>query len=292
MDHPPTPPPVVVGIDGSKAAIRAALWAVYEAARRNTPLRLVHVTDRRVKNGDRALAHAYHVLHEAWSAVEAAGYPVKLEMDVLQGDPVDALLKVSRSAAMICLGGTGTHDSANHKRRSTAIHVARLAFSPVAIINRRHSDRALQTGRWIIAALDESTGSRVLQTAIEEAQMRGASVLALTPWSTSTREIDAAPEDLVATLDHYLTESQAGSAAVDVCALPMPDDILNLLAQSATIDELVIVGPHDQKLVKQLVGPKAHAVLRKTNCSVLIDRNNSAAGRTPMATAGRGGGAR
>ena len=36
-----TPQPVVVGIDGSKAAIRAALWAVDEAASRDTPLRLL-----------------------------------------------------------------------------------------------------------------------------------------------------------------------------------------------------------------------------------------------------------
>lgn len=36
--------PVVVGIDGSRAALDAALWAIDEAIDRDVPLRLVHVT--------------------------------------------------------------------------------------------------------------------------------------------------------------------------------------------------------------------------------------------------------
>ncbi len=38
-------PTVVVGVDGSKAAINAAQWAVDEAVHRDIPLRLVHVID-------------------------------------------------------------------------------------------------------------------------------------------------------------------------------------------------------------------------------------------------------
>jgi len=37
-------PLVVVGIDGSKAAIRAAEWAIDEAAARNVPLRIIYVS--------------------------------------------------------------------------------------------------------------------------------------------------------------------------------------------------------------------------------------------------------
>lgn len=37
-------PAVLVGIDGSRSAVRAALWAVDEALHRRLPLRLVHVT--------------------------------------------------------------------------------------------------------------------------------------------------------------------------------------------------------------------------------------------------------
>jgi len=37
--------PVVVGVDGSRAATNAARWAVDEAISRNVPLRIVHVID-------------------------------------------------------------------------------------------------------------------------------------------------------------------------------------------------------------------------------------------------------
>ena len=38
------PKSVVVGVDGSQAAIRAARWAVDEVAGTDIPLRLLHIT--------------------------------------------------------------------------------------------------------------------------------------------------------------------------------------------------------------------------------------------------------
>ena len=40
------PKSVVVGVDGSQAAIRAARWAVDEVAGTDIPLRLLYVTKR------------------------------------------------------------------------------------------------------------------------------------------------------------------------------------------------------------------------------------------------------
>ena len=44
-DSPASSPAVVVGIDGSRTAIDAALWAVDEAVSRDIPLRLVYAID-------------------------------------------------------------------------------------------------------------------------------------------------------------------------------------------------------------------------------------------------------
>ena len=41
------PAAVVVGIDGSQAAVRAALWAIDEAVDRDIPLRLIYAIDPR-----------------------------------------------------------------------------------------------------------------------------------------------------------------------------------------------------------------------------------------------------
>ena len=48
-DSTKTPLPIVVGIDGSQAAIQAAEWAVDEAVSREVPLRLVEVITRQAE---------------------------------------------------------------------------------------------------------------------------------------------------------------------------------------------------------------------------------------------------
>ena len=44
MKHMEAPGPIIVGVDGSRAAINAAVWAIDEAISRDVPLRIVHVT--------------------------------------------------------------------------------------------------------------------------------------------------------------------------------------------------------------------------------------------------------
>ena len=67
--------PVVAGIDGSKQAIRAAIWASDEAVSRDTRLLLVHVVDGNSTDLDRDYAFAEDVVHKAWKEVENTGNP-------------------------------------------------------------------------------------------------------------------------------------------------------------------------------------------------------------------------
>lgn len=103
MNENGTIAPVVVGVDGSKHAVRAAIWAIDEAVRRGAPLRLVHVV-----RGDSGqdFAEARKIIHRAWAAVEATGIAVELESDIRQGDTVPELIEASRAAAMICVGSS------------------------------------------------------------------------------------------------------------------------------------------------------------------------------------------
>jgi nucleotide-binding universal stress UspA family protein len=278
MDHSSPSAPVVVGIDGSTASLRAALWAVDEAVSRDTPLRLVHVMPASGHGLDEALADARDVLHKAWTEVEATGKPVKIESDIVHGDPGQALVEASRAAHLVCVGWKGTHDSPRGHRGSTAATVARGAASPVAVVRRRHTHKPSRFHRWIIAVLDESPESHtVLQTAIDEALLRDAPVMALTSWSTTNRDNDGTAHKggLRATLARYLTDAQEDDADIQVCALPMPDSILNLFEQSHTIDQLVIVGSSRHELVDELLGSPVRKVLRKSNCSLLFTGNRA-----------------
>lgn len=278
MDHTSPSAPVVVGIDGSTAALRAALWAVDEAVSRDTPLRLVHVAPDSVHDLDEALAAGRDVLHKAWTEVEATGKPVKIESDIVHGDPGLALVEASRSAQLVCVGWKGARDSRRGRRGSTAASVARGAACPVAVVRCRHTHKPSRFHRWIIAVLDESPESHtVLQTAIDEALLRDAPVMALTSWSTTKRDDDSTARrgGLRATLARYLTDAQEDGADIQVCALPMPDSILNLFEQSHTIDQLVIVGSSRYELVDELLGSSVRKMLRKSNCSLLFTGNRA-----------------
>lgn len=278
MNDAATSLPIVVGIDGSKHAVRAAMWAVDEAVSKDTQLILACVIDADSRDLDREYAYARHVLHKAWVAVEGTGQPVKLESTVLEGDPVTQLVEASRAAQMICVGSRGTNNSPDHQRGSTAAELARAAFSPVAIVRRRHTHQPIPAGRWIVAALDESPASHtVLKTAMVEAVLRDAPVMALTPWppTGATASESKDEEGLRAKLDRYLDETHEDAADVQVCVLAMPDHISNLLAQSADIDQLVIVDASNPDRVAELVGPEARKLLRHTNCSLLVLREPS-----------------
>lgn len=76
--------PVVVGVDGSPAAITAALWGADEAHGRAVPLRLISViktTHPSPEDYERDLRHAETSLRAAQVAVAATGKQVKVETD-------------------------------------------------------------------------------------------------------------------------------------------------------------------------------------------------------------------
>ena len=78
------PKSVVVGVDGSQAAIRAARWAVDEVAGTDIPLRLLYVAKADESPGPlearAALVTAEEVVHDAYNAVAEMGMPLKVEL--------------------------------------------------------------------------------------------------------------------------------------------------------------------------------------------------------------------
>jgi len=98
MNESAKPQPVVVGIDGSKAAIRAALWAVDEAVSRDVPLRLLHAIEQADRR-ESGPATAETALRQARTAIEAAGTPVKMESEIAHGPALETPIAESLLAA-------------------------------------------------------------------------------------------------------------------------------------------------------------------------------------------------
>lgn len=97
--------------------------------------------------------------------------------------------------------------------------------------------------------------------------------MALTSWSTTVRHHpDPEADDLRAILDRYLNDADRDDAEILVCAIPMPEHILNVLGQSASINQLVVIGTSKPDLTSELLSRRAAKILRKSNCSVMIAR--------------------
>lgn len=170
-------PAVVVGVDGSPAALHAARWAIDEAAGRDIPLRLVSVIDPDAPRGaadrDGRLAAARAALREAGEAVDGAGQSIKVESEILWGRPLAELARESRSAAMICVGSIGL-DHACSGEGSTAAALAGVALCPVAVIQRPAHRAAAPNVGGVVARVDNGA---VLRCAFEEARLRRAPLL-------------------------------------------------------------------------------------------------------------------
>ena len=180
-------PSVVVGIDGSQAAIQAAEWAVDEAVSREAPLRLVQVIPQQVEpapfasvgNVRMELEYGEAALRIATAAVEAVGKPVKVETAILQGDPAAIFIAESRDAEMICVGSVGIGRFARALLGSTAAELAEAAHCPVAIIRTQRSQPKPASALIVVAINDSPDNEDVVEEAMKEAQLRHAPVLAL-----------------------------------------------------------------------------------------------------------------
>jgi len=271
---------VVVGIDGSRAAVRAALWAIDEAVSRDMPLRMIcAINPDGTKQHDlpgqaRELATAELAVRYAFMAVESTEKLVKIEVEVIQDSPIRALIEASRSAAVMCVGAIGQAHFAPDRVGSTAATLASSAHCPVAIIRGR--DRPFADRGSILAYIGTARdGGGVLQAALEEAQLRGLPLQAVTAWQsrfTDVHDLRAVAEGnrgALAHLDRLIAPWARRYPDVDISSVAVHGSLLDHLAKNVTSVRLVVMGTHDCAAT-QIVEPAANALLHDADCSVLI----------------------
>jgi nucleotide-binding universal stress UspA family protein len=264
-----TPQPVVVGIDGSKAAMRAALWAVDEAMSRDAPLRLLSAIGQ---EGTQVTAEM--AIRHAITAIEATGKPVKIETEVSHGPAIGSLISASASAAMVCVGAVGLRHFRPGRVGSTAAALAVSARCPVAIIRGR-DDHVQPPAQQIVVEVDGSPDNGVLLgAAIEQARLRSAAIRAIICRQTAPGN-NAAPDTegdrrALADLDRRLTRWKRRHPDLRVESVAVHGSLLEYLAYNRRSVRLVIVGARNRKHVSELVGPAGAAILQDADCSLLI----------------------
>lgn len=274
MDQPQSPKwipkSIVVGIDGSDAAINAAKWAVSEAVSRDVPLRLVYAIPQPQPDapaGDDRLDIEYGetALRTACAALHASGEPVKIETDLVHGSPKSVLVDESRDAAMICIGSVGIGQIARKVLGSTAESVAQNAHCPVAVIRSSHETPKSASGSVAIAVDDSPTNDAVLEHGFREAELRGAPILAMGVWRWGFGEIPFGQ------LDHRLGSWVSQYPDVHVFPAAARHGAAEFLSGTQEPIQLAVVSSADAGEVARMVGPIS-PLFGHSGCSVLVVR--------------------
>lgn len=268
MDDFHSAPAVVVGIDGSPAASGAAVWAVDEAASRAIPLKLVYViysanlpgTDIGYGTDQFTAATA---LSDARRAVETAARsahkPVRIETEVLSGNPLTTLIGLSRSATMVCVGSIGV-GCACHRAGSTAAALAGSAPCPVAVV-RRQAVRQRGNNTYVVAEVDPSADNNdVLRWAMTEARLRGAPLRVIGAWRPQS-DARGTADAVRAQLDRRVASWARRYPDVAVESVAVRGSVPSYLAEHAESVELFVSGTRDLRSLGRPGGDVGYPVL-------------------------------
>jgi nucleotide-binding universal stress UspA family protein len=262
---------IVVGIDGSRTAVRAALWAIDEAVSRDIPLHLVAVANSPAERAEAELA-----VRSSAAAVEATGRPVDLDAHVLDGEPTPILLKYSGAAAMVCVGAVGRRHFDRNRLGSTTGALVAAAHCPIAVV-RGDDGSAAEPGGWVVVELDETPDSAaVLQFGVAEARLRNAPLRVLGAWQSRYTDVHdshavADGNRLVRSqLDRRLSQWRHLYPDLDAKPVAIHGSALNYLSKHAGEIQLVVVGAPNATGVGDLLGPMDLTTLNDTDCTILV----------------------
>lgn len=216
--------PVVVGVDGSPASLRAVDAAAWEAERRRVPLLLAFgymayvpiSAPGWVPSGsvfELAEQDALAVLDEAKRRVAAAYPGLTVHTRAINGPGASVLVTLSRDASLVVTGSRGRGGFAGLTLGSVAAQVAAHAHAPVLVVRPGGDER----GPVVVGVDGSPEAMAATEFAFDEASARGVPLVALYVWWSLPRKnlgpvtptrYDA--EEAQAEADRMLAEAIAG----------------------------------------------------------------------------------
>lgn len=282
---------VVVGVDGSRPALRAVRLAAAEADRRNRPLRVVHGFIWPLLHvplqppaggppGSGLRQQAERLVAEAVAEAESAVPGLRISGEIVDGEAAAVLLGESPAAAMIVLGDRGLGGFSALVVGSVAVQVASYADCPVLVA--RGTDRA--DGPVVVGVDGSETSRLAAEFAVEEASVRGAEVLAVHAYRhpVSTGPGDMQPlvyddSELRTEEERLVAEVTAGLADrwpdVPVTRRTVRGRPAAVLTDASRQAQLVVVGRQGRgEFTGLLLGSVSQSVLHHADCPVAVIR--------------------
>ena len=274
------PKSVVVGIDGSQAAIRAARWAVREVAGTAASLRLLYCSelhpDANRKARSEMVAAAEKSVHDACRAIEALGQAVKIEVDMVEDHPLRALVEASESAQLLCIGNAESGTPCGGGFGSTAAQLAQSAYCSLAVVrDEHHTD--VTDDRSIVTLVDGSaTDDAALEWGFDEANRRDAALVLTTAYRTGfdLQQKDSALLDhdrcMRAILDRYVLARGPRYPHVRVRTVTAFSTFVGYLTDHAASTQLAVISAQKTSEISQLFGASGAIALSHSDFSLLV----------------------
>ncbi|MBM7415362.1 MULTISPECIES: universal stress protein [Nocardiaceae] len=271
----PVSHPVVVGVDGSSAALAAVRWATRLCTARGLPLVLVTaVSAPAFADVDNGAASALdRILSDGVDAARAVAADVSVSTETHHGTPAGVLVERSTEAAMIVVGTRGLGEFTGGLSASVSTAVATHASCAVTVVplDTPPSEGAEHA---VVVGVDGTDNSvPAVRWAFEIASSRGASLIAVHAWSDidvpGGRGRSAEDEEAV------LAETMAGWSQdypdVEVQRVVVQDrPVRELVARSAEAD-LVVVGRRGRGgFTSLLLGSTSRAVMHSVDVPVTV----------------------
>jgi nucleotide-binding universal stress UspA family protein len=287
--------PILVGIDGSFSAERAARWAAREARARHVPLYLLHAYEFAADfapDSERAsrsvfLAYGRDCLREAAEQArrEAPGVEVSTELVVSQS--VELLARRSATASLVVVGSRGLGGVSGLLLGSVAVGLVSHAHCPVVIVRGDEYDRpadevAADPTAPVVVGIDGSpVSSAALAYAYECASIHGSPLVAVHAWAVGSVDPTIAPlvdtEAMRQDAERLVAESLAGWREkypdVEVRRVIVPDRPGHALLEESKRARLLVLGARGRGGISGLLlGSTSQALIHRAACPVAVVR--------------------
>jgi nucleotide-binding universal stress UspA family protein len=272
---------VIVGIDPRGQSVPALAWAVDEAVRRRSPLRLVLVVppppgEQHIDTSWRLTmlrAQGEDALAEAVATVRALDPEVPVATELLDGTPSAVLCQQARRARLVVVGSRRLSRAEELlSAGSVAVPVSARADCPVVVV--REPEHAGERHPHLVVGVDGSESSKAaVEFAVEEAALHGAALRAVWVWRRPVVSFG----DETAGLDErrrILSETLAGWAEkypeVKITHDVVRGHPVEELALASADALLVVVGRQGRGGYSGMrLGSVVHGLLHRAECPVM-----------------------
>ncbi|HEY3688835.1 MAG TPA: universal stress protein [Pseudonocardiaceae bacterium] len=282
--------PIVVGIDGSASAGRAAMWAADEATRRHTGLKLVTAVGTAAFSSaggfvppqaffDELESQARALLTAAQTEVREAYPALDVQVRLCGGGAAAALLDESKGAALVVLGSRDADGGHLLTGGSVAVGLGAHGQCPTVVVR---GAGPLPTSGPVVVGVDGSPASELaVALAFEEASARGAELVAVHAWieygSGSIAQYVADWSFVETHEREVLAERLAGWQEkypdVTVRRVLSEDKAVHLLLSCAEGAQLLVVGNRGHGgFTGLLLGSTSRKLIHSAPCPLMVAR--------------------